>query len=58
VNAGAVINYKLPPPALDGGSDTTKERLIELVRSVRVFRIPLALWNLFVILPLMIIWFP
>lgn len=52
-----MLNYKLPPPSSDGG-ETTKERIIELVRSVRVFRIPLALWNLFIMLPLMVIWFP
>ncbi|KAL1515858.1 hypothetical protein AB1Y20_002473 [Prymnesium parvum] len=58
VNAGAVINYKLPMPLASDSSESTKDRCIELIRSIRVFRIPLALWNLFVILPLMVIWFP
>ena len=54
VNAGAVLNYKLPN-SLSGG-ESVRERFVALVASLRVLRVVIALWNVLVLV-LMIIWF-
>ena len=49
INAGAVLNFKLPSnPSLDG-DDSAKARLLALVSSLRVFRVFIAAWNVFVL---------
>ena len=51
-NAGAVLNFKL------GSSvDTSSGGVHGLLQSLRVLRVPLAMWNVLMIL-LMVIWFP
>jgi hypothetical protein len=55
VNAGAVLNFKLPSPGVES-EDGLRGRLITVTSSLRVFRIPLALWNLLMLM-LMLIWF-
>ena len=57
VNAGAVLSFKLPKGADLDGAITFKERLFVLISSLRVFRIVIGLWNVFVLF-LMIVWFP
>ena len=57
VRSGAILSFKLPKDSLDGGSVGAKERLFTLIASLRVFRILIAIWNIFVIF-LMIVWFP
>ena len=54
---GAVLSWRLPELS-PTESEGIKARTFELIRSIRVFRIPLALWNMLVVLPLMILWFP
>ena len=48
---GAVLNFKSPIDAENGSN------LQKALASLRVFRIPLALWNV-LILFLMVVWFP
>ena len=55
VNAGAVLNFKISSPA--GDDPSLRSGVQQLLSSLRVFRIPLALWNLLMVL-LMVIWFP
>ena len=58
VNAGAVLSFKLPKGQQDlDGAMSFKERLFVLISSLRVFRIMIGLWNVFVLF-LMIVWFP
>ena len=57
MRSGAILSFKLPKDSLDGGSVGAKERLFTLIASLRVFRILIAIWNIFVVF-LMIVWFP
>ena len=52
---GAVLNFKLPA-AIEGDANV-RSGVYGLLSSVRTFRIPLAMWNVFICF-LMIIWFP
>ena len=57
VNAGAVLSFKLSTPASLDGSASSKDRFVALLASLRLFRVVIALWNVFLVF-LMIIWFP
>ena len=58
-NAGACLNFKLPLPEVAFGEPEggAKERAFALVASLRILRVPLALWNCLVLV-LMLLWFP
>ena len=57
VNAGAVLSFKLgAPTSLDSGA-TTKDRFVALLASLRLFRVVIGIWNVFLVF-LMIVWFP
>ncbi|XP_069009452.1 small integral membrane protein 7-like [Embiotoca jacksoni] len=53
VNAGAVLNFKLKKAAAQGFGDesrapTTGDNIREFLLSLRYFRIFIALWNIFI----------
>ena len=57
VNAGAVLSFKLgAPTSLDSGA-TTKDRFVALLASLRLFRVVIGIWNVFLVF-LMVVWFP
>ena len=57
VNAGAVLSFKLgSPTSLDSGA-TTKDRFVALLASLRLFRVVIGIWNVFLVF-LMIVGFP
>lgn len=56
INAGAVLNFKISQPTT-ADHPSLQSGIQQMLASLRVFRIPLALWNLTMVL-LMVIWFP
>lgn len=51
MNAGAVLNFKLPARLTSGaGKETLAGRGLEIITHLRFFRVFIALWNLFVLM--------